>query len=66
MDIQRQSFAQKFRGPVYSVTRSGVEVGYDKSYVYDTRLRYRSPPHFLDPVNAQWRLQTFSEQVPAR
>jgi type II secretory pathway pseudopilin PulG len=60
------AIAQKFRGPVYSVTPGGTEAGYDKSYEYDSRLRYRSPPHFLDPVNAQWRLQTFSEQVPAR
>lgn len=60
------AIAQRFRGPVYSVTPAGTEAGYDKSYEYDSRLRYRSPPHFLDPINAQWRLQTFSEQVPAR
>ena len=60
------AIAQRFRGPVGSVTPSGTESGYRKAYTYDTRLRYRSPPRFLDPVNAQWRVQTFSEQVPAR
>jgi hypothetical protein len=58
--------AQKFRGPVYSVTPAGTESGYDKSYAYDSKLRHRSPPYFLDPVNAQWRVETFTEQLPAR
>jgi hypothetical protein len=58
-----------FRGPV---SRDGVTVGgpgssgYLKDYSYDSKLKYRSPPHFLDPVQAQWRVQTFSEQAPAR
>ena len=38
----------------------------DKEYKYDDRLKYRSPPHFIDPVQAQWRVQIRSEQVPAR
>ena len=33
---------------------------------YDDRLRFRSPPHFLDPVQAAWRVQRYTEQVPAR
>jgi len=61
------AIAQKYRGPVNRVnTTTGVPYGYVKDYSYDTRLKYRSPPHFLDPVQAQWRVQTFSEQTPAR
>ncbi len=59
------AIAQKFHGPVGIETET-VNTGYDKAFTYDTKLRYRSPPHFLDPVGAQWRVQTFSEQVPAR
>jgi len=62
------AIAQKYRGPV-SRDNTGVaggHSGFDKAYAYDSKLKYRSPPHFLDPVNAQWRVQTFSEQVPAR
>jgi len=37
-----------------------------KDYNYDSRLKYRNPPYFLDPVNAAWRLLRATEQVPAR
>ncbi|MDX6681451.1 MAG: hypothetical protein QOG94_1490 [Solirubrobacteraceae bacterium] len=57
------AIAQKFHGPVVGELRRS---GYDKVFTYDNQLRYRAPPHYLDPVNAQWRVQTFSEQVPAR
>jgi Tfp pilus assembly protein PilX len=63
------AIAQNYRGPV-SRDNTGIPgppfSGYDKDYTYDSQLKYRSPPHFLDPVAAQWRVQTFSEQVPAR
>jgi hypothetical protein len=57
----RGAIAQKFRGAV-----GRGSSGYTKNYSYDTRLRYRSPPKFLDPVQAAWRVQTYNEQVPAR
>jgi hypothetical protein len=62
------AIAQKFRGPVNrdNAFVGGGTSGYQKVYSYDSRLKYRSPPHFLDPVQAQWRVQTTSEQVPAR
>gem|GEM_PF-966778 len=63
------AIAQKFRGPV-TRDNTGVLAGASgyvvKDYIYDTKFKYRSPPLFLDPVQAQWRVQTFSEQVPAR
>lgn len=60
------AIAQKFRGAVATSAGSALANGYLKAYTYDNRLKYRSPPHFLDPVNAAWRLQTFTEQTPAR
>jgi hypothetical protein len=61
------AIAQMYRG---LVTRSnGPELGnsgYVKDYVYDTKLKYRSPPHYVDPVEAQWGFQTLSELAPAR
>jgi hypothetical protein len=57
------AIAQKFRGPVgqFGVTNSG----YTKNYVYDNRLRFRSPPYFMDPVQSAWRTVTHTEQTPA-
>jgi hypothetical protein len=39
--------------------------GYAKDYEYNDALRYRSPPYFLDPLQAAWRVVRASEQVPA-
>jgi hypothetical protein len=61
------AIAQRFRGPVgtfNSSTGLGVS-GYTKDYNYDQRLRYRSPPFFLDPISAAWRIIRANEQVPA-
>jgi hypothetical protein len=55
------AIAQKFRGAVGTTRRTG----YLKNYVYDDRLKYRSPPFFLDPVQAAWRVNRSNEQVPA-
>ncbi len=61
------AIAQKYRGPVGTFDRStgrGV-TGYTKSYTYDDKLKFRSPPYFLDPVAAAWRIIRSNEQVPA-
>jgi hypothetical protein len=51
------AISQKFRGAV-GTSRNGVSAtGYFKSYNYDDRLRYISPPHFLDPVQSAWHMQ---------
>ncbi len=57
------AIAQSFRGPVGRGGGGSVANGYLKNYVYDDRLRLREPPHFLDPVQAAWRLQRYAEQV---
>jgi hypothetical protein len=61
------AIAQKFRGPVGTgdPTTGTVTTGYAKNYIYDKRLRYRSPPFFLDPISAAWRIIRANEQVPA-
>lgn len=56
------AIAQKFRGPVG--TSGGSGTGYIKAYSYDTRLRYSSPPYFIDPVQAPWRVIRQTEQLP--
>jgi len=59
------ALAQKYRGPV-GQGGSSISNGYLKDYEYDDRLAYRSPPHFLDPVQSAWRLVRQTEQTPAR
>ena len=57
------TIAQKYRGPVGRTSSGSVANGYLKDYNYDDRLRLREPPHFLDPVQASWRIQRYAEQV---
>lgn len=59
----RGAIAQKFRGPVGRGSGSTITSGYYKDYEYDDRLRLREPPHFIDPVQASWRIQRYAEQV---
>jgi hypothetical protein len=56
------AIAQKYRGPVG--TTGGT--GFVKDYNYDDRLRYRSPPFFLEPIAASWHVVRSNEQVPPR
>jgi Tfp pilus assembly protein PilX len=60
------AIAQKFRGPVGTHSGSTVVSGYTKNYTYDDRLKYRSPPYFLAPVQSAWRVVRTSEQSPPR
>jgi Tfp pilus assembly protein PilX len=61
------AIAQRFRGAVgtFNSTNGTLSTGYTKDYNYDVRLRYRSPPFFLDPISAAWRIIRANEQVPA-
>jgi Tfp pilus assembly protein PilX len=56
------AIAQKYRGIVGTFGSSNT--GYLKNYVYDDRLKYREPPHFLDPVQTAWRIIRETEQTP--
>jgi hypothetical protein len=61
----RARIAQKFRGPVGTFYGTTLNSGYTKDYNYNDALRYRSPPYFLDPMQAAWRVVRANEQVPA-
>jgi hypothetical protein len=54
------AIAQTFRGPVGLIGSTG----YLKNYIYDARLKYMSPPHFLDPVQSAFQVTTSSEPSP--
>ena len=58
------AIAQKFRGAVGTHGGSGVSSGYSKNYVYDDRLKYQEPPHFLDPVETAWHIQCQTLDFP--
>jgi hypothetical protein len=63
------AISQKYRGAVGTsgVSNNAVyRTGYVKDYVYDDELKYRNPPLFLDPVDARWKVNGMSEQLPAR
>ena len=55
------AIGQKFRGAVGTF---GGGTGYLKNYNYDDRLRYVSPPHFLDPVESAWHVQRETLDYP--
>jgi hypothetical protein len=59
------AIAQRFRGPVGTFSGSTLASGYEKNYNYDDRLRYRSPPYFVEPVKASWKIIRNNEQVRA-
>jgi Tfp pilus assembly protein PilX len=55
------AIAQRFRGIVGLIGSTG----YLKDYNYDTRLKYQSPPYFIDPVASAWQTVLWAEQAPA-
>jgi hypothetical protein len=55
------AIAQKYRGPVGTFSGATSMSGYVKNYMYDQRLQYLSPPHFIDPVTSPWQVKTFAE-----
>lgn len=57
----RGAIAQKYRGPVGTFSGNNPVTGYEKDYVYDNRLKYLSPPKFLDPVQSAWGVATWAE-----
>ena len=55
------AIAQEYRGPVGTFSGSSIVTGYAKGYTYDSRLKYLSPPLFLNPVSAAWQVVTWGE-----
>jgi type II secretory pathway pseudopilin PulG len=60
------TIGQYWRGTVGTGTATSASTGYLKDYNYDDRLRYRSPPNFLDPKAAAWSVLRQAEQVPVK
>jgi hypothetical protein len=56
------AIAQRHRGLVG--VSAATPSGYTKNYAYDDRLKYRTPPNFLDPVNSSWHVIRQVEQAP--
>jgi hypothetical protein len=54
----RGSIAQLYRGVV---ALSG-QTGFEKDYIYDSRLAYLAPPRFIDPVKSFWRIVSWEER----
>jgi hypothetical protein len=54
------AISQKFRGPVG--TTGGT--GYTKNYIYDDRLKFQEPPHFLDPLQTAWSIRRTTLDFP--
>jgi hypothetical protein len=59
------AIAQMYRGPVGTHNGSSIASGYAKNYTYDTRLKYLSPPHFIDPVASAWAIKVWAEAKPS-
>jgi len=59
--IVRGSIAQRFRGPVGTGSATSPTTGFLKDYRYDERLRFISPPYFIDPVEAQYVTRNWAE-----
>ncbi|WP_027008253.1 pilus assembly PilX family protein [Conexibacter woesei] len=60
------AIAQYYRGTVGTGSGTNISTGYGKDYNYDDRLKYRSPPNFLDPVQTRWDVVRQTEQKPAQ
>jgi len=60
------AIAQKYRGTVGTHSGGTPQTGYAKDYQYNDELRYRQPPHFINPAELEWRVVRENEQVPAR
>ena len=58
------SIAQKWRGIVGTGGSGGT--GYLKSYGYDLRLKFSSPPYFPQWTNAAWGARSTGEISPIK
>lgn len=58
------SIGQLYRGAVGTFSGGSTTHGYSKAYSYDQKLKYTSPPHFLDPVASAWGVRTWAECKP--
>lgn len=43
------------------ITSMGRNYGYSSDNLYDYRMQYEAPPHFVEPTNAGWEVVTWKE-----
>lgn len=54
------ALAQRFRGVV-----GQGSAGYSKNYIYDYTFKSQTPPHFLSPSAATWKIIRMRQTLPA-
>jgi len=61
------ALAQRWRGTVGTGSSSGCTggTGYCKNYAYDYQFKSQTPPHFLSPSAASWKIIRQRQTVPA-
>lgn len=59
------SIAQKYRGPVAQTSGSTTTSGYAKSYGYDSRFITVTPPYYLKPTSASFRVSSYASTTAA-
>ncbi|MBW4042757.1 MAG: hypothetical protein HIU86_11660 [Acidobacteria bacterium] len=59
------SVAQRFRGPVGTGNSNGVVTGYAKDYLYDARFSTVTPPYYLKPTSASFKVSSYASTASA-
>ena len=58
------SVAQRFRGPVAQTNGTSVVTGYAKNYLYDARFSTVTPPYYLKPTSAAFKVGSYAATTP--
>jgi hypothetical protein len=59
------SVAQNYRGTVATTSGSTILTGYAKNYSYDGRLASATPPYYLKPTTASFKVASYASTVAA-
>jgi hypothetical protein len=59
------SIAQKYRGPVATTSGTTTATGYSKSYGYDARFVTVTPPYYLKPTSASFKVSSYAATAAA-
>jgi hypothetical protein len=54
------SIAQNYRGPVATTSGGSTVTGYSKNYTYDARFVTVTPPYYLKPTSASFRVSSYA------
>ena len=59
------ALAQRYRGPVATTSGNTTASGYAKNYEYDTRFSSVTPPYYLKPTSASFKVSSYAATTPA-